>query len=65
MMLSKGGYYVAIARSEEAAITQARAGAPDLILATIGGKPERIVAFANRIREDPGNCGDIPIVFFA
>jgi CheY-like chemotaxis protein len=64
MMLSKNGYCVAIARSEEDAIAHACRKAPDLILATVGGGAERMLLFAGRIREGSGISGDIPIVFF-
>jgi DNA-binding response OmpR family regulator len=64
MMLSEDGYCVTMARSEDDAIAQACTVAPDLILVTIGGNPERTLVFAKRIREGSDTSGDIPIVFF-
>jgi CheY-like chemotaxis protein len=63
-MLNRNGYCVTLAKSEEDAICRARFNSPDLILMSLGIEPGRLLAAANRIREDAGISKDVAIVIF-
>jgi CheY-like chemotaxis protein len=63
-MLKKNGYCVTLARSEEDAILRGRFESPDLILMSLGLRPERLLATAHRIRRQTGLSQDVAIVIF-
>jgi two-component system, OmpR family, response regulator MprA len=63
-LLKADGYRVAVARDERDAIESARRKRPDLILVSLAGLPNEVIAAARRIREhaDVGNL--VPVVIF-
>ncbi len=63
-LLKADGYRVAVARDERDAIESARRKRPDLILVSLAGLPNDVIAAARRIREhaDVGNL--VPVVIF-
>jgi CheY-like chemotaxis protein len=63
-MLKGNGYCVALARSEEDAITRARFQSPDLILMCLGLEPGLLLETANRIRREAALSNDVAIVIF-
>ena|ERR1019366_2603752 len=63
-MLSRNGYRVTLAKSEEDAIWRARSRPPDLILMSLGCAPDQLLAVANRIRQDAGISQGVAIVIF-
>ena len=63
-MLKKSGYCVSLARNEEDAIFRGRFHAPDLILMSLGMRPERLLSTALRVRRQAGLCQDVAVVIF-
>jgi CheY-like chemotaxis protein len=63
-MLKGNGYCVALARTEEDAISRARFQYPDLILMSLGLVPEQLLATAHRIRQQAALGLDVAIVIF-
>ena len=63
-MLKVNGYEVALARSEENAISEAVSQSPSLILMSLGLEPEQLLASARRIREQAALSENVAIVIF-
>ncbi len=63
-LLKADGYHVSPARHEEEAVARARCEGPDLILVSLGGAPNDVIATAQRIRERAELSGDVPVVIF-
>ena len=63
-MLKKSGYCVSLARNEEDAIFRGRFHSPDLILMSLGMRPERLLSTALRVRRQAGLCQDVAVVIF-
>ncbi len=63
-MLKANGYEVALARSEENAISEAVSQSPSLILMSLGLEPEQLLATARRIREQAALSENVAIVIF-
>jgi CheY-like chemotaxis protein len=63
-LLKADGYRVAVARDEPDAIQSARLSQPDLILVSLAGLPQEVIAGASRIRDHGGLAEDVPVVVF-
>jgi CheY-like chemotaxis protein len=63
-MLRGNGYCVALARTEEDAIMRAGLQSPDLILMSLGLRPDLLLATALRIRQQAALSPDVAIVIF-
>jgi CheY-like chemotaxis protein len=63
-MLKGNGYCVTLARNEEDAIQRARSQSPNLILISLGLRPEGLLAVAHRIRRQASLSRDVAIVIF-
>lgn len=64
-LLKRDRYRVDTARDEEEAMDTARRNHPDLILISLYGLPERVIAGARRIREGALLHPETPIVIFS
>jgi CheY-like chemotaxis protein len=63
-LLNSDGYLVAVARDEQDAIQSARRQRPDLILVSVAGLPQEVIATARRVREQAEVGETVPIVVF-
>ena len=63
-LLDAGGYCVNVARDEMNAVASAQWETPDLILLSLGGKKNDLVAASARIRVKVDPAEEIPIVIF-
>ena len=63
-LLRADGYRVHPARSEEDAVERARRQTPDLILVSLRGPGEAVIASARRIRLDARLRDEVPVVIF-
>ena len=63
-LLDADGYCVKVARDETSAVLSAQSETPDLILLSLGGKKNDLVATAARMRLEVGSADEIPIVVF-
>ena len=63
-LLTADGYRVEPARDEGDAIRRASACCPDLILVSLGGSPDAVVAAAVRIRRQSDLDAAVPVVVF-
>ena len=63
-LLEADGYRVDPARSERDAVERARRQRPDLILVSLGGPEDKVVASARRIRQAARLSHDVPVVIF-
>ena len=63
-MLKGNGYSVALARTEEDAISMSRSHSPDLVLISLDLAPEQLLTTALRIRRHSGLGRDVSIVIF-
>jgi DNA-binding response OmpR family regulator len=63
-LLKAHGYRVDPARDEEDAVTKARRESPKLILMTLAGPLDVVIATGHRIRERAGLSEAVPLVFF-
>jgi len=63
-MLKRSGYCVKLARNEEDAVFRGRLESPDLILMSLGLRPEQLLATAHRIRRRAGLNPDVAVVIF-
>lgn len=64
-LLKRDGYWVDPARDEEEAVDRARRNRPSLILISLDGVPEQVLATAQRIRVRGGLTQQIPVVIFS
>ena len=64
-LLTADGYRVEAARSEDDAVDRASRCCPDLILVSLGGSPDAVVAAAVRTRRRAGIDATVPIVVFS
>jgi CheY-like chemotaxis protein len=65
VLLRRDGYLITQARDEDEAVEKIFGRAPDLILISLGGPPDRVLGAARRIRER-GNLSDrTPVVIFS
>lgn len=63
-MLTVSGFSVALAADEQDAIRCARTDAPDLIVISLAGSTDQILAVATRIRQEAGISKRVPVVIF-
>jgi CheY-like chemotaxis protein len=63
-LLEADGYRVDPARNETDAVERARRQRPDLILVSLGGPDDKIVASARRIRRAAQLGDEVPVVIF-
>ena len=63
-LLKADGYRVALARDETDAIESAQRQRPDLILVSVAGLPNEVIATARRVRERSAVGEDVPVVLF-
>jgi len=63
-LLKADGYRVALARDEPDAIESAQRNRPDLILVSLAGLPQEVIASARRIRERAEVGEQVPVVVF-
>jgi CheY-like chemotaxis protein len=64
-LLKRDGYCVDPARDENEAVERITWNRPDLILISLGGTPEQVVATAQRIRSRSGLGRQTPVVIFS
>jgi DNA-binding response OmpR family regulator len=64
-LLSADGYEVVTARSEDEAVERAADCCPTLILVSLAGRPEDVVAAAVRVRRRAAIDAVVPIVVFS
>ena len=64
-LLKRDGYWVDPARDEEEAVERVQRNQPDLILISLGGAAEHLVATAQRIRLRGGLGQQTPVVIFS
>ena len=64
ILLGHDGYHIKTARSERQAAQAARSKQPDLMLVSLDGKTDDIVAGIHRIREQAALTENMPIVIF-
>jgi DNA-binding response OmpR family regulator len=64
-LLKHDGYQVDSARDEDEAVERAQRNHPDLILISLGGAPEQVIAAAQRIRIIGDLTQQTPIVIFS
>lgn len=64
-LLRHDGYQVDPARDEDEAVELVNRNRPDLILISLGGDPEQVIATALRIRSRGGLGSQIPVVIFS
>jgi DNA-binding response OmpR family regulator len=64
-LLKHDGYQVDSARDEDEAVERAQRNHPDLILISLGGAPEQVIATAQRIRIIGDLTQQTPIVIFS
>ena len=64
-LLRRDGYWVSQARDEDEAVARIHASAPHVILISLTGTTERILAAARRIRARGGLTEATPIVIFS
>jgi CheY-like chemotaxis protein len=65
LLLKRDGYNVDPARDEEEAVERGQRSRPDLILVSLGGAPEQVVAAAHRIRARSALTEQTPVVIFS
>ena len=63
-LLKANGYRVALARDEGEAINSTRSERPDLVLVSVAGLPNNVLARVRRIREEAAVGDDVPVVVF-
>ena len=63
-LLLVDGYRIALARDEQDGIECAQRQRPDLILVSLAGLPQEVIASARRIRESAAIGEDVPVVVF-
>src|SRR2546426_2576323 len=64
-LLRADGYRVDPARTEGDAVARSQRQRPDLILVSLGGRPEaEVVAAACRVRQHAGLSENVPVVIF-
>jgi two-component system, OmpR family, response regulator len=63
-LLRADGYLIEAARDEEDAVARGGRSLPALILVSLGGVAENVIATARRIRERAGMSEEVPIVIF-
>ncbi len=63
-LLKADGYQVSPARHEEEAVARATRERPELILLTLGGASNDVIAVAQRIRQGAEMSEDVPVVIF-
>jgi CheY-like chemotaxis protein len=64
-LLKRDNYRVDLARDEDEAVELVQRNRPDLILISLGGGPEQVIATALRIRSRGGLGLKIPVVIFS
>jgi CheY-like chemotaxis protein len=64
-LLKHDGYAVDPSRDEEEAVERIRGNRPDLILVSLSGVPEQIIAAAQRIRVRGGLTLQTPVIIFS
>ena len=64
-LLKRDGYSIDPARDEEEAAERGQRNHPDLILISLGGSPEHVIATAQRIRSRSGLGLRTPVVIFS
>jgi DNA-binding response OmpR family regulator len=64
-LLKHDGYAVDPSRDEEEAVERIRRNRPDLILISLSGVPEQIIAAAQRIRLRGGLTLQTPVIIFS
>jgi len=64
-LLSSDGYRIEAARSEEDAVGRASRSCPNLILVSLAGPPEDVVAAAVRVRRRSDIDAAVPVVVFS
>jgi len=64
-LLKADGYSVAPARDERDAIETAQRKRPDLILVSLAGSPQDVIASARNIRQRAGVEDRVPVVVFS
>ena len=64
-LLETSGYLVSGAGNEDEAVQKATWDQPDLVLISLGGRPESILKTARRIRLQASLAAEIPIVVFS
>jgi CheY-like chemotaxis protein len=64
-LLQRDGYWVTLARDEEEAVAKVHTKSPDLILVSLTGPTELILAASRRIRTRGGLTEDTPVVIFS
>jgi CheY-like chemotaxis protein len=63
-LLKADGYFIHAARDEEDAVARGSRSLPALILVSLGGGSDNVVATAKRIRQRAGLSEDVPVVIF-
>jgi CheY-like chemotaxis protein len=63
-LLLVDGYRIALAGDEQNGIESAQRQRPDLILVSLAGLPQEVIASARRIRESAAIGEDVPVVVF-
>jgi two-component system, OmpR family, KDP operon response regulator KdpE len=64
-LLRRDGYCVSSARNEDDAVEKINANCPDLILISLGGRPQHVLRTARRIRDRGGLTQSTPVVIFS
>jgi CheY-like chemotaxis protein len=65
VLLKRDGYHVDPARDEEEAVERVQRNRPDLILISLGGEAEQVVAAAQRIRARSALTEQTPVIIFS
>jgi DNA-binding response OmpR family regulator len=63
-LLSADGYSIQSAREEEDAVVRAKRQSPDLLLVSLGGTGDQVIATARRVRHRAELTHDVAIVIF-